>query len=160
VKFLAFAAGRTVQRPATASEHSSISIPFIRKGFIVKRIFCLPVRTGSIALAAMLTLLAPITSSWVYAQGTVYYNPYGQGPYGEYSQGYAGSSQAKGNMFPSHDGMFGSTEYRYSGYGNVPTGYGHRVDNGISPYVRVYGRSSYYQPSYGAVYVPFGYRGY
>ena len=50
-------------------------------------------------------------------------------------------------MFPSHDGMFGRTHYRYSGYGNVPTGYGHRVDNGISPYVRVYGRSSYYQPS-------------
>jgi hypothetical protein len=99
-------------------------------------------------------------ASRVYAQAAVYYNPYGQGPYGEYSQGYAASSRAKGNMFPSHDGMFGSTEYRYSGYGNVPTGYGHRVDNGINPYVRVYGKSSYYQPSYGTVYVPFEYRGY
>jgi hypothetical protein len=149
-----------VQRPATASEHSSISIPFKRKGFIVKRIFCLPVLAAGIVMAVVLASLAPATSSRVYAQAAVYYNPYGQGPYGEYSQGYAGPSQAKGNMFPSHDGMFGSTEYRYEGYGNVPTGYGHRVDNGISPYVRVYGKSSYYQPSYGAVYMPFGYRGY
>jgi hypothetical protein len=122
----------------------------------VKRIFRLPVLAGSIALAAALALLAPITSSRVYAQGTVYYNPYGQGPYGEYSQGYASSSRTNGNMFPRQGGMFGSTNYRYSGYGNVPYGY----DYGIGPPVRVYGRSSYYQPSYNAVYVPFGYRGY
>jgi hypothetical protein len=126
----------------------------------VKRIFCLPVLAAGIVMAAVLASLVPTTSSRVYAQVTVYYNPYGQGPYGEYSQGYPSSSQAKGNMFPSHDGMFGRTDYRYSGYGNVPTGYGHRVDNGINPYVRVYGKSSYYQPSYGTVYVPFEYRGY
>ena len=126
----------------------------------MKRNFRLPVVAGGIVMAAVLASLAPTTSSCVYAQATVYYNPYGQGPYGEYSQGYVGSSRANGSLFPSHDGMFGSTEYRYSGYGNVPTGYGHRVDNGISPYVRVYGRSSYYQPSSGAIYVPFRYRGY
>jgi hypothetical protein len=122
----------------------------------VKRIFCLPVLAGSIVMAVVLASLAPATSSRVYAQGTVYYNPYGQGPYGEYSQGYSGAYRANGYMFPRQGGMFGNTNHRYSGYANVPYGY----DYGIGPPVRVYGRSSYYQPSYGAVYVPFGYRGY
>ena len=43
---------------------------------------------------------------------------------------------------------------------NVPLGYGNRFDYGIGPPVRVYGRSSYLQPSYGPVYVPFGYSEY
>jgi len=49
--------------------------------------------------------------------------------------------------------MFGPRAYGYSGYGNVPSGYGY----GFNPRVRVYGGSTYYQPSYGPVYVPYGY---
>ena len=132
----------------------------------MKRIFRLPVLAGGIVMAAVLASLAPTASSRVYAQVTVYrpnggyYNPYGQGPYGGYGQGYAAPYRANSSMFPSHGGMFGSRAYGYSGYGNVPSGYGNRFDYGIGPHVRVYGRSSYYQPSYGPVYVPFGYRDY
>ena len=54
----------------------------------MKRIFCLPVLAAGIVMAAVLASLVPTTSSRVYAQVTVYYNPYGQGPFGEYSQGY------------------------------------------------------------------------
>ena len=123
----------------------------------MKRIFRLPVLAGGIVMAAVLASLAPTTSSRVYAQVTVYYYPYGQGPYGGYGQGYAVPYRANSNMFPSHGGMFGSRAYGYSGYGYVPSGYGYRFDYGTGPYVRVYGRSSYYQPSYGPVYVPYGY---
>ena len=116
-------------------------------------------------MAAVLASLAPTASSRVYAQVMVYYyNPYGQGPYGAYGQGYAAPYQANGSLFPSHGGMFSARDSGYSGYGNVPYGYGNRFDYGIGrfdygigPPVRVYGRSSYYQPSYGRVYVPFGY---
>ena len=48
-------------------------------------------------MAAVLASLVPTMSNRVYAQAAVYYNPYGQGPYGEYSQGYPASSRAKGN---------------------------------------------------------------
>jgi hypothetical protein len=109
-------------------------------------------------MAAVLASLVPTTSSRVYAQGTVYYNPYGQGPYGGYGQ--PNGNMFPSPMFPSQGGMFGPRVYEYSGYGNVPYGYGNRFNYGISPNVRVYGRSSYYQPSYGPVYVPFGYRVY
>ena len=67
---------------------------------------------------------------------TGYYNPYGQGPYGGYSQGYAASYRANNNMFRSHGGMFGSRAYGYSDYGNVPSGYGNRFDYGIGPHIR------------------------
>ena len=85
----------------------------------MKRIFCLPVRTGSIVMVAMLTLLAPIASSRVYAQERYTTNPYGQGPYGEYSQGYAVSSQSRATCSLAKTGIFGSRDYRYSG---SPTG--------------------------------------
>jgi hypothetical protein len=118
-------------------------------------------------MAAVLGSLAPATSNRVYAQVTVYlgqhggyYNPYGQGPYGGYGQGYAAPYRGNSSMFPSQGGMFGSRAYGYSDYGNVPSGYGNRFDYGLNPPIRVYGRSSYYQPSYGPVYVPFGYRDY
>ena len=119
-------------------------------------------------MAAVLASLAPTTSSRVHAQVAVclqqdgggYYNPYGQGPYGGYGRGYAISTPANYSVFPSHAGMFGSRAYGYTGYGNFPPGYGNRFDYGTGPNVRVYGRSSYYQPSYGPVYLPFGYRDY
>lgn len=127
----------------------------------MKRIFRLPILAGGVVMAAVLASLAPTTNSRVYAQVAVYYNPYGQGPYGGYGQGYASPSQANGNMFPSQGGMFGSRPNGYPGYGNGPSGYGNRrFDYEIGPYVRVYGSSSYYQPPYGPVYVPFGYRNY
>ena len=106
-------------------------------------------------MAAVLASLVPTTSSRVYAQGTVYYNPYGQGAYGGYGQGYVTPYRANGYMFPSQGGMFGPRAYGYSGYGNVPYGYGYRANYGIVPQVR-----TYYQPTYVPVYVPFGYQGY
>ena len=132
------------------------NIPSIRKGSIVKRIFRLPVLVGAIVMAAVLASLVPTTSSRVHAQGTVYYNPYGQGPYGGYGQAYAAPSRADRTMFQSAGGMFGN---RALG-GSLAPGYGNRFDYGITPPIRVYGRSSYYQPSYGPVYVPFGYSDY
>jgi len=112
-------------------------------------------------MAVMLASLAPTTSSRVYAQQvTVYYYPYGQGPYGGYGQGYAAPYRANSNMFPSQDGRFVSRAYGYSGYGYVPSSYSYRYNYGTGPYVRYYGRTSYYQPSYAPVYVPFGYGGY
>jgi hypothetical protein len=97
-----------------------------------------------------------------YGQGSYggYYNPYGQGPYGGYGQGYAASYGTNRNMFPNQSGMFGRRDYGYSDYTNIPFSHGNSVGYGIGPPVRVYGRASYYQPSYNAVYVPFGYRGY
>jgi hypothetical protein len=156
VKFPALAAGQTVQRPAAASDHSRTPIPSIRKGSIVKRIFRLPVIAGGIVMAAVLASLAPTPSSHVYAQAAVYYYPYGQGPYGGYVQDYVAPYQANGNMFQGAGGMFGD---RTLG-GNLPSSYGYRYGYGSGPYVHAYGRSSYYQPSYGRVYVPFGYRNY
>jgi hypothetical protein len=172
VKFAALAVGRAVQRPAAVSDFST-SIPSIRKGTIVKRIFRLPVLAGGIVMAAFLASLAATANSRVDAQVTVYrsqnggyYNPYGQGPYGGYNRGYAAAIRANSNMFPSRGGMFGGRTYGYSrnyGYSlnrNVPRGYGNRFDYGIGPPVRIYGRSNYLQPSYGPVYVPFGYSEY
>jgi hypothetical protein len=125
----------------------------------MKRIFRLPVLAGVIVMAAMLASLTPTTSNHVYAQVTVYY-PYGQGPYGGYVQGYATPYRANSNMFPSNDGRFDRRDYGYSGYGYVPSGNVYRYNYGPGPYVRYYGRTSYYQPSYAPVYVPFGYGGY
>jgi hypothetical protein len=104
-------------------------------------------------MAAVLASLAPTTSSRVYAQGPVYYNPYGQGPYGGYGQ--PNGNMFPSPMFPSQGGTFGPRAYGYSGYGNVPYGYGYRANYGIVPQVR-----TYYQPTYVPVYVPFGYQGY
>ena len=63
-------------------------------------------------------------------------------------------------MFPSQTGPFGGRAYGYRGYGNVPSDDGNRFSNGLNPRIRVYGRSSYSQPSCGPVYAPFGYRDY
>ena len=128
----------------------------------MKRIFRSPTFAAGIVLAALLASLAPIATSRVQAQVTVYqaggyYSPYGQGPYGGYVQGYAAPFRAPGNIVPSYGGMFGRRVYGYSGYGNVPYGYGNRVQYGIGPPVRVYGGASYYQPAYGPVYSPYGY---
>ena len=136
----------------------------------MKPILRLPVLAGGIVVAAILLSTA---NSRVEAQVTVYryqnggyYNPYGQGPYGGYNRGYAAPARANGNMFQSRGRMFGGRTYGYSrNYGqslnrNVPLGYGNRFDYGIGPPVRVYGRSNYYQPSSGPVYVPFGYSEY
>ena len=124
----------------------------------MKRIFRLSVLAGVIVMAAVLASLAPTTSSCVYAQQvTVYYYPYGQGSYGGYGQGYVAPYRANSNMFPSHDGMFDRRDYGYSGYGYVPSGNVYRYNYGPGPYVRYYGRSGYYQPPYGPVYVPYGY---
>ena len=130
----------------------------------MKRIFRLPVLAGVIVMAAVLASLAPTTSNHVCAQVAVYY-PYGQGSYGGYGQGYTIPYQPNSGMFPSQEGVFINRAYGYTGSVRngaryVPSGYGYRFDYGNSPYVRVYGRSSYYQPSYGPVYVPFGYRNY
>ena len=167
MKFPALAAGRTVQRPAAASEHYSISIPSLRKGSIVKRVVRLPLVAGGLVMAAVLASLAPTTSSQASAQVPVYvnqpggyYNPYGQGPYGGYGLGYVVVPRASGYMFPNYGGIFRSRAYGYPAYGYVPSGYGNRFEYGIGPQVQVYGGTSYYQPSYGPVYGPFGYRSY
>ena len=139
--------------------------PQTTKGTIVKHISRLPVLAGGIVLAAF--LLAPATNSRVDAQVTVYryqqggyYNPYGQGPYTGYGRNYTASGRANTRMFPGHGGTFTTRTYGYSVNGNVPTGYGKRIHHRNGPPVRVYGGSSYYQPSYGPVYVPFGYPDY
>jgi len=124
----------------------------------MKRIFCLPVLAGCIVMAAVLASLAPTASNRVYAQQvTVYYYPYGQGPYGGYGQGYATQYRANTSMFPSNDGRFDRRDYGYSGYGYAPSANVYRYNYGPGPYVRYYGRTSYYQPTYGPVYVPYGY---
>ena len=84
----------------------------------------------------------------------------GQGPYGGYSQGYAPSFPASRNLFPSQGGMFGSGTYESSRFGNVSSGLANRFNYGMAPPVQYYGFGSYYQPSYGPVYVPFQYQGY
>jgi len=123
----------------------------------MKRIFRLPVLAGVIVMAAVLASLTPATSSHVYAQVTVYYYPYGQGPYGGYGQVYAAPYRANSNMFPSNDGRFDRRDYGYSDYGYAPPANVYRYNYGPGPYVRVYGRTTYYQPTYGPVYVPYGY---
>lgn len=109
-------------------------------------------------MAAVLASLVPTTSSHVYAQVTVYYNPYGQGPYSGYGPGYAAPYRAHAYVFQSPGGVFVSRTYGYPAYQSVPPVYGNRFDYG--PPVQVYGRSAYYQPSYGPVYVPYGHRHY
>ena len=133
----------------------------------MKRFFRRLVLAGGIVMAAVLASLAPTASSRVYAQVTVYryqhggyYNPYVQGRYDGYGQGYATSSRANRTMFQSHAGLFGSRVRGHAGYGAVPSGNSSRFDYRTGPPIRVYGRSSYYQPSYGPVYVPFGYSEY
>ena len=133
----------------------------------MKRFFRLPVLAGGIVMAAFLASLAATAHSRVDAQVTVYryqngghYNPYGQGRYGGYNRGYAAIARANNSMFPSRGGMFGGRTYGHPLNRNVPLGYDNRFDYGIGPPIRVYGRSRYYQPSYGPVYVPFGYSEY
>ena len=133
----------------------------------MNRIFRLPVLAGGILMAAVLASLAPATSSRVYAQVTVYshqnggyYNPYGQGFRDGYGQGLATSSRASRTMFQSHAGLFGSRVGGHSGYGAGPPGDSSRFDYSTGPHVRVYGRTRYHQPSYGPVYMPFGYADY
>ena len=127
----------------------------------MKRIFRLPIFAGLIVMTAVLASLAPTASSRLYAQMALYYYPYGQGPYGGYGQAYAAPYPANGNMFPSHNEMFASRAYGYTGYyGYVPPAYGNRFDYGNATHIRAYGRAAYYQPSYGPVYVPFGYQNY
>jgi len=111
-------------------------------------------------MAAVLASLVPTASSRAYAQATLYYYSYGQGPYGGYGQGYAVSPGANSNMFPGHSAMFGGGVYGYPRYGYGQSGYGYTFDYGTGPDVRGYGRPTYYQPSYGPVYVPFGYWNY
>jgi hypothetical protein len=128
-----------------------------------------PAFARGIVLAAVLASFAATASSRVYAQVTVYrtqyngyYNPNGQGPYAGNADP-ANSPRARGTMFPSHGNTVGirpygySTYGNYSGYGNVPSDYGNRVEYGNGSYVQVYGGTSYYQPYPGPVYVPFGY---
>ena len=130
----------------------------------MNRIFRLPVLAGGILMAAVLASLAPATNSRVYAQVTVYryqqggyFNPYDQGFRDGYGQGYATSSRANRTMFQSHAGLFGSRVGGYSGYAAVPSGHNSRFDYSTGPHVRFYGRTRYYQPSNGPVYMPFGY---
>jgi hypothetical protein len=132
-----------------------LSVPSIRKGTLVKRIFRSPVLAGAIVIAAVLAALTPASSGCAYAQAIAYryhqrgyYNPYGLGgPYGGY--GY-------GRSYTSFRAV-GSSVYGYSGYETFPSGYGYQYGYGAGPRVRVYGRSSYYQPSYSRVYSPFRY---
>ncbi|MHB8899955.1 MAG: hypothetical protein ACYC6Y_14505 [Thermoguttaceae bacterium] len=131
----------------------------------MKRIFRLPVLAGSMVMAAF--LLTPTTNSRVDAQVTVYryqnggyYNPYGQGPYGGYGRDYADSGRGNSKMFPNHGGMIASRTYGHSTDWNVSSDYGDRIHRRNGPPVRVYGKSSYYQPSSGPVYVPLGYSEY
>jgi hypothetical protein len=98
------------------------------------------------------------------AQVTVYrdqtagnYNPYFQGSYAGYGNYYASSPRVYGGTFQSHGTMVGNGPYGYARYGNVPPGYGYQVDDSSRPYVRVYGRASYYRPHSGPVYMPSGY---
>lgn len=126
----------------------------------MKRIFQRPVLAGAIVMAAILASFSPTTSSQLSAQVTGYYNPYGQGPYGSYGPGYGAWSRTNRTMFPHQGGVFGGRSDTYSGYGNGPSGYGNPIEFGLNPPIRSYGRSSYYQPFYGPVYVPFGYRDY
>ena len=123
----------------------------------MKRMFCLPVLAGVIVVAAVMASLAPTASSHVYAQQVTVYYPYGQGPYGGYGQGYTGPYRVNSTMFPSQEGIFGGRAYGYSGQVYVPSGNVYRYNYGPGPYVRYYGRSSYYQPTYGPVYAPYGY---
>ena len=117
-------------------------------------------------MAVCLAFFAPTSNSRVHAQVTVYryqdggyYQPYGQGPYGGYNQGYAAPAPAHSGMFPSRSGTFGRRSYG-SAHWSLPSEYSNRIDHGIRPPVRVYGQSSYYQPSYGPMYGPFGYSSY
>ena len=68
--------------------------------------------------------------------------------------------RATTGMFSSHRGTMGSRTYGYSLNRTIPFSYNNRFDYGIGPSVHVYGRSGFYRPSYGPVYVPFGYSEY
>ncbi len=134
----------------------------------MKHNFHFPTLVRGIVMAALMASFAATASSRVYAQVTVYpiqyngyYNPYGQVPYAGYGDP-ANSPRARSSMFPSQGTVVNrlyqySGNANYSGYGNVPSYYGNRVQSGNSSYVRTYGGTSYYQPYPGAVYVPYGY---
>ena len=147
--------GANSAAPAAARDHSSTPIPSIRKGSIVKRIFCLPVLAGSIALAAALASLSPITSSRVYAQDRYTTTHTAKVPTANtaatpaHLEPMATCSRTRRDVRQCKLRILRLWERRVRLWQGV--------DYGIGPPVRVYGGSSYYQPSYDAVYVPFGY---
>jgi hypothetical protein len=164
--YSALAAGRPM-RCSVVMSNLPTSISSIQKETIVKHIFRSSVLVGGVVIAAYLACFAPTTTSRVYAQTVVYryqdggyYSPYGYGPYGSYGRGYAGSARADSGMFPNHSGTFGRRTYGFSINRTIPFSFNNRFDYGVGPPVRVYERPGYLQPSYGPVYVPFGYSEY
>jgi len=135
---------------------------------IMKRNLRLPALVGAVVFAALLTSFVPGTSRPAQAQvrfsiqtGGGYYNPYGQGPYGGYGQSYGRGYDQRyaARAYADQAGRYGREAYAYPGYTNYNNSpYRNRYSAGYrsAPYVRYYGRSSYYQPSYGPVYAPYG----
>lgn len=131
----------------------------------MKRFNRLPILAGAIVVTAVVASLAPHPASRASAQITgygyqsnSYYNPYGQGRYGNGLQRYGTSG-------------YGVTPYGYGGnygyrYGNT-TRYrsGSLFNTGRYPYIQSYGGTGYYQP-YSGYYQPynggvyFGFGGY
>jgi hypothetical protein len=136
----------------------------------VKQILQWPSLLPGLMAAALLASISPALSSRVYAQSPlfpntqpIYYNPYGQGPYGKFGQG-NGQPFAPGVGFPFKPlpsvlsrPFPGPSPSVYSGFGSTPYGYGSNYGYGSSPYVRVYGGAGSYQPYSGPVYNPYGY---
>jgi hypothetical protein len=138
-----------------------------------------PTLVGGIVVTAMLTPLLPTTGKPAGAQfairiGGGFYSPYGQGPYGGYGQPYGGYGQGAygsygqpyGRVYGPGYGMpqnrgwgggYGGGVYGYPGYGNSPYRSGYSYGYRGAPYGRYNGRTTYYQPSNGRVYAPFGY---
>lgn len=132
------------------------------------RLVSWPTLVGGIVMTAMLAPLVPAAGKPAQAQfairiGGGFYSPYGQGPYGGYGQSYnRGYVGGYGRMYgaplyPPRMSGYGRGGYGYSGYGNTPYRNGYSYGYRIAPYTRFDGRSTYYQPPYGRVYVPFGY---
>lgn len=131
-----------------------------------------PTLVGGIVMTAALLPLAPTGGQRADAQVSVrmgsgsYYNPYGQSRYGGDSWGYD-RRYGQGYGYPLSSGSVEAYRrggYAYPGYPSTVyrSAYRYRYSYGYrdAPYVRQLDRSIYYQPSYGAAYVPFGYRPY
>jgi hypothetical protein len=121
----------------------------------VKRILHRPVLVGVLVVATMLALFAPTPASRLYAQSPLFpnnqpviYNPYGDGPYGKYGQGYGGMTfkplpAAYSQPLPSPN----------VGYWTGPYSAGNIYGFGSSPYVRNYGGASS-RFTGGPIYIP------
>lgn len=140
----------------------------------VTRLVSWPTLVAGLVVTAVLAPLVPTSSNRAEAQVTIrfgggFYSPYGQGPYGGYGQPYGGYGQrayggygqpygrvyGQGYGMPQNPGWGGG--YGYSGYGNTPYRNGYSYGYRGAPYGRYNGRTTYYQPSNGRIYAPFGY---